>query len=127
MSQTWSISDLAAEFDLTPRAIRFYEDAGLIAPRREGQRRIYGARDRTRLRLIIRGKRLGFSLGEIKEIIDMYDAPGEEAQLQHFLVKVHERRTALRQQQEDIAAILDELDVIEDQCRSILAQQKARG
>lgn len=122
--QTWTISELAQDFQLTPRAIRFYEDAGLLTPVREGQRRIYGPRERTRLRLIIRGKRLGFSLEEIKDILDMYDLTGEEAQLRHFLVKIRERRAALRQQQEDIAVILDELDGIERQCTDILG---ARG
>lgn len=122
--QTWTISELAQDFQLTPRAIRFYEDAGLLTPLREGQRRIYGPRERTRLRLIIRGKRLGFSLEEIKDILDMYDLTGEEAQLRHFLVKIRERRAALRQQQEDIAVILDELDGIERQCTDILG---ARG
>lgn len=122
--QTWTISELAQDFQLTPRAIRFYEDAGLLTPVREGQRRIYGPRERTRLRLIIRGKRLGFSLEEIKDILDMYDLTGEEAQLRHFLVKIRERRAALRQQQEDIAVILDELDGIERQCTEILG---ARG
>lgn len=122
--QTWTISELAQDFQLTPRAIRFYEDAGLLTPVREGQRRIYGPRERTRLRLVIRGKRLGFSLEEIKDILDMYDLTGEEAQLRHFLVKIRERRAALRQQQEDIAVILDELDGIERQCTDILG---ARG
>lgn len=124
MSQTWTISELAQDFDLTPRAIRFYEDVGLLEPAREGQRRIYTLRDHTRLRLIIRGKRLGFSLQEIKEILDMYDTPGEAAQLGHFIDKVRERKVALRQQQEDIAVILDELDIIETQCADIL---RSRG
>ncbi len=118
--QTWSISQLAQEFGLTPRAIRFYEDAGLITPQRDGQRRVYSQRDRIRLKLILRGKRLGFSLEDIKQIIDMYDLTGEEAQLRHFLDKIGERRAALRQQQEDIAAILGELDAIEGQCTDIL-------
>lgn len=120
MPQTWSISELAQEFDLTPRAIRFYEDGGLLEPIREGQRRVYGPRERTRLRLIIRGKRLGFALQEIKEILEMYDAPGEEAQLRHFIAKVRERRAALVQQQEDIAVILDELEIIERQCIDLI-------
>lgn len=125
--QTWSISQLAQEFQLTPRAIRFYEDAGLITPQRDGQRRVYSQRDRIRLKLILRGKRLGFSLDEIKQIIDMYDLTGEEAQLRHFLDKIGERRAALRQQQEDIAAILEELDSIERQCTGILSQRGAKA
>lgn len=125
MSQTtWSISELAQEFGITPRAIRFYEDAGLITPQREGQRRVYANRDRIRLKLIMRGKRLGFSLTEISEIINLYDPSGEEAQLRHFLGKIRERRAVLRQQQEDIRAILDELDAIEAQCTEILKAKR---
>ena len=124
MTQTFSITELAQEFDITTRAVRFYEDQGLLAPWREGQRRIYGQRERVRLKLIMRGKRLGFSLDEIKTILDLYDAdPGEVAQLRHFLAKIRERRRLLRQQQEDIAAILSELDGIESQCRTILAHK----
>ena len=124
MLQTWSITELSQEFDLTPRAIRFYEDMGLITPIREGQRRIYGARERTRLRLILRGKRLGFSLEEIREIIDMYDVTGEAAQLRHLLDKLSQRRAQLRQQQDDIAAILGELDIIESQCVQALGKKE---
>lgn len=120
MSQTWSITELSQEFDLTPRSIRFYEDMGLLQPARDGQRRVYGPRERTRLRLILRGKRLGFALTEIREILDMYDATGEAAQLRHFLVKIRERRAQLRQQQEDITAILAELDLLESQCSEAL-------
>lgn len=123
MSQTWSITELSQEFDLTPRSIRFYEDMGLLQPTREGQRRVYGPRERTRLRLILRGKRLGFALTEIREILDMYDATGEAAQLRHFLVKIRERRAQLRQQQEDITAILAELDVLEAQCAETLTRR----
>jgi DNA-binding transcriptional MerR regulator len=97
---------------------------GLIAPLREGQRRVYGPRERTRLRLILRGKRLGFSLDEIREIIDMYDVTGEAAQLRHFLDKVRQRRAQLRQQQDDIAAILGELDLIEGQCMDALGERR---
>lgn len=124
MLQTWSITELSQEFDVTPRAIRFYEDMGLISPVREGQRRIYGARDRTRLKLILRGKRLGFSLEEIREIIDMYDVTGEAAQLRHLLEKLRQRRAQLRQQQDDIVAILGELDAIESQCEKALVQKQ---
>src|SRR5687767_15868275 len=89
----FSISELAQEFDVTPRAIRFYEDQGLLAPRREGQRRIYTPRDRTRLKLTLRGKRLGLTLSEIRELIDMYE-PGrdERPQLERFLARSEERR-----------------------------------
>lgn len=127
MPQTWSITELSQEFDLTPRSIRFYEDMGLITPVREGQRRVYGARERTRLRLILRGKRLGFSLGEIRDILDMYDVTGEAAQLRHFLVKIRERRAQLHQQQEDIAVILGELEAIEAQCAEALREKSQSG
>ena len=92
----YSIADLAREFAVTTRTIRFYEDEGLITPARKGQRRVFSPRDRVRLKLILRGKRLGFSLGEIREIIDLYDAaPGEAGQLRHFLGKIKERRATL--------------------------------
>jgi DNA-binding transcriptional MerR regulator len=122
-SPSFSITDLAREFDVTTRTIRFYEDEGLIAPARRGQTRIFSARDRVRLRLILRGKRLGFSLDEIREIIDLYDAePGEEGQLRHFLAKIGERRAALEQQRADIAETLGELAEVERRC---LEQLKA--
>lgn len=120
-SATWSISDLAAEFDVTPRAIRFYEDQGLISPARRGQTRIYSSRDRTRLKLILRGKRLGFSLGEVADIIDLYDSdPGEVAQLEYFLDKIREQKKALEQQREDIEVTLAELTAVELNCRTRL-------
>src|SRR5882762_6796626 len=92
----FSISDLAREFDITPRAIRFYEDQGLLAPRREGQRRIYTPRDRTRLKLTLRGKRLGLTLSEIRELIDMYE-PGRDArpQLERFLAVLESHKASL--------------------------------
>ena len=122
-SPSFSITDLAREFDVTTRTIRFYEDEGLIAPARRGQTRIFSARDRVRLKLILRGKRLGFSLDEIREIIDLYDAePGEEGQLRHFLAKIGERRAALEQQRADIAETLGELAEVERRC---LEQLKA--
>jgi DNA-binding transcriptional MerR regulator len=114
---SFSITDLAREFDVTTRTIRFYEDEGLIAPARRGQTRIFSARDRVRLKLILRGKRLGFSLEAIREIIDLYDAePGEEGQLRHFLAKIGERRAALEQQRADIAETLGELAEVEARC-----------
>lgn len=120
----FTISDLAREFNLTARTIRFYEDQKLIAPQRIGQRRVYTPRDRVRLKLILRGRRLGFSILEIKEILDLYESdPGEIAQLRHFLAKIKERRAILRQQQEDIKVILGELDAIEDQCQSLLREK----
>ena len=93
----YSISDLAQEFNLTTRAIRFYEDEGLLQPGRSGRRRVYSARDRVRLKLILRGKRLGFSLSEVRDIIEMYDLDaGETGQLRYFLDQIQERRKALR-------------------------------
>ncbi len=121
MSTTYTITQLAQEFDVTTRTIRFYEDQGLLTPARKGQTRVYSPRDRVRLKLVLRGKRLGFSLGEIREMLDMYDAePGETGQLQLFLSKITERRRLLEQQQEDIALTLKELSDIESQCRARL-------
>ncbi len=114
---TFSIADLAREFDVTTRTIRFYEAEGLIAPSRRGQHRIFSPRDRVRLRLILRGKRLGFSLGEIRDIIDLYDrAPGEAGQLRFFLGKIRERRAELERQRTDIAETLAELAEVEARC-----------
>ncbi len=123
MTAQFSISDLAREFSITTRAIRFYEDEGLIAPRREGQRRLYTQRDRVRLMLILRGRRLGFSLKEIAKIIDLYDRePGEQGQLKLFLNKIAERRQLLKQQQEDIKQTLGELDQVEANARQRLGE-----
>jgi DNA-binding transcriptional MerR regulator len=119
---TFTISELSREFNVTPRAIRHYEDQGLITPVRSGQQRIYSKRDRTRLRLTLRGKRLGLSLVEIKELMDMYDAaPDQSSQLLRLLDVLATRRRALMQQREDIEAVLAELDAFERQCRDILS------
>jgi DNA-binding transcriptional MerR regulator len=117
----FSISDLAREFDVTPRAIRFYEDQGLLAPRREGQRRIYTPRDRTRLKLTLRGKRLGLSLSEIRELIDMYE-PGrdERPQLERFLSVLEAHKATLLQQRADLEAQLSELQTFERRVRKQL-------
>lgn len=121
---TYSITDLSKEFDITTRTIRFYEDKGLISPGREGQRRVYSQRDRVRLRLIMRGKRLGFTLSEIQELIDLYDTDRSEVtQLQVFLDHIQERREVLSQQQQDINAILTELNTLEEQCVSLLQEK----
>ncbi len=117
----FSISDLAREFDVTTRAIRFYEDQGLLSPARRGQTRVYSHRDRTRLKLILRGKRLGFSLAEVADIIRLYDdAPGEVGQLRFFLDKIAERRRVLDQQREDIEITVGELEAVERRCRERL-------
>lgn len=124
---TFTISELSREFNVTPRAIRHYEDQGLIFPQRAGQSRVYSKRDRTRLKLTLRGKRLGLSLGEIKELIDMYDtAPDESSQLVKLLDVLARRRAALEQQREDIEAVLAELDGFEAQCREILSTSGGR-
>ncbi len=124
---TFTISDLSREFNVTPRTIRHYEAQGLISPERAGQTRIYSKRDRTRLKLSLRGKRLGLSLVEIKELIDMYDtAPDESSQLVKVLDVLAKRKQALLQQREDIEAVLDELQAFERQCREILAAPVGR-
>ncbi|ANQ83479.1 MerR family transcriptional regulator [Azoarcus olearius] len=119
--QTYTITELAREFDITPRAIRFYEDQGLLTPARAGRARVYTRSDRTRLKLTLRGKRLGFSLADIKELLDMYDGVRNSApQLERFLTGLGARRAALEQQRLDIEAVLQEIDVLEDQCRALL-------
>jgi DNA-binding transcriptional MerR regulator len=127
MSQsTFTITELSREFDVTPRTIRYYEDQGLLFPRREGLQRVYTKRDRTRLKLALRGKRLGLSLAEIKDVIDMYDtARDEEGQLVKFLAALQQRRAALQQQREDIEALLAEINGFEQQCQDILASEAA--
>ena len=121
---TYSISDLAQEFALTTRAIRFYEDEGLIAPRRRGQARVYGERERTRIKLILRGKRLGLALSEIRELFEIYAATGNERpQLVKFLQMLADRRALLDQQREDIDAVLAEIAVLERDCRRRLRQR----
>jgi DNA-binding transcriptional MerR regulator len=118
---TFSISELAKEFALTTRAIRFYEDEGLIAPARSGRNRVYGPRERTRLKLILRGKRLGLSLVEIREILDLYDTNVDEVpQLRKFLEILENRRTLLLQQREDIDVVLAEVDGLLRQTRRLL-------
>jgi DNA-binding transcriptional MerR regulator len=121
----YSIGELAAEFDVTPRAIRFYESEGLLAPRREGQRRIYTPRDRTRLKLTLRGKRLGLTLSEIRDLIDMYE-PGrdERPQLERFLAVLQAHRSALERQREDVEAQLAEIAAFEKRTRKQLGTGK---
>lgn len=119
--QTFTISELAREFAVTPRTIRHYEDEGLLSPRRAGQVRIYSKRDRTRLKLTLRGKRLGLSLAEIRELIELYDsAPDESAQLYKFLAALARRKAQLEQQREDIEDMLAEVTAFERQCRALL-------
>ena len=123
---TYSISDLAKEFVVTTRTIRFYEAEGLIKPDRIGRRRVYNLREHTRLKLIIRGKRLGFSLLEIGEMFELYDSePGEIAQLQLILGKVSDRKLLLEQQLEDIKITMHEMSELENQCQLRLKQMEA--
>lgn len=117
--QTYSISELAREFDISTRTIRFYEEKGFIAPRRDGQRRIYSAADRARIKLLLRGKRIGMSLAESMEIIDMYDPQhGDAQQLDLLIARVAERRQTLEQQRRDIENMLRSLDEVETLCRA---------
>lgn len=125
--QTYTITELAREFGVTPRAIRFYEDQGLLAPTRSGQNRIYSKADRTRLKLTLRGRRLGLSLAQIKELMFMYGGSlaKSAAQTRGFLKVLAERRAALEQQREDIAAVLAEIDLLERQCSELLLRDPA--
>lgn len=123
---TYTIGELAGEFDVTSRALRLYEESELLAPKREGTKRIYTERDRVRLRLILRAKRLGWSLAEVKEIFDLYDSShGKEAQLILLLEKLEERRKFLEMQQQDIENSLDDLENIAANARQALAEIRA--
>lgn len=127
-ARTYTITELAAEFDVTARAIRFYEDVGLLTPQRAGRNRIYSAGDRTRLKLTLRGKRLGLALSEIKQLVDMYDAAsGSQQQLEAFLVVLAEHRRLLEQQREDIEITLAEIAQHEQRCRALLAEGRKRA
>lgn len=126
MKHTYTISELAKEFDITTRAIRFYEEHGLLAPERQGQNRVYSHGDRVRLKLILRGKRLGFSLDESKELFDLYDPHGgNEKQLRVMLEKIAEHRASLEQQQHDIQIMQHELDEAELRCHQALMRSIA--
>lgn len=119
---TYSISDLSKEFDITTRSIRFYEDQGLLKPKRRGQTRVYSLKDRVRLKLILRGKRLGFSLAETRRLFELYDADkNSSSQLHTMLELVEEKKVSLQQQMDDIKVVLMELNSAEQQCRDALA------
>ena len=121
MTATYTISELAREFGVTTRTIRYYEDQGLLSPKREGSNRVFQNRDRVRLKLALRGKRLGFSLGEIRELFELYDVSRDERrQLEEFLQKLERRRALLEQQREDIEVMLNEIDFFANQCRRLL-------
>jgi DNA-binding transcriptional MerR regulator len=120
-SKGFTITELAAEFDVTPRAIRFYEDVGLLEPARSGRNRVYSQRERTRLKLTLRGKRLGLSLQEIKQLVDMYDSKSDTApQLQAFLDVLRAHRRQLELQLEDIRVTLEEIAQHEARCERLL-------
>ncbi|AXE31285.1 MerR family transcriptional regulator [Chromobacterium phragmitis] len=128
MTQTelFTISDLAREFDVTLRTIRFYEEQGLIEPQRDGRQRLFNRRDRARLRLILRGKRIGLSLAEIREIIDMYQLAHDEAsQSQKLLDLLLARRRQLEAQRRDIDAVLEEIGALESHCRNVIGSQSS--
>ncbi|GAB2779915.1 liu genes transcriptional regulator LiuR [Halomonas shantousis] len=135
MSTTYTIGELAQRFNITTRTIRFYEQEGLLAPERNGQTRIYRDKDRVRLKLTLRGKRLGFSLAEIREVIDLYDTAqnGSARQLERMLDILAEKRANLHRQLEDIRIMQGELDEVERRCREALSglaaetESKAKG
>ncbi|WP_137167269.1 MerR family transcriptional regulator [Salinimonas lutimaris] len=122
---TYTIGELAREFDITPRSIRFYEEQALLSPSRTGQNRIYCIKDRVRLKLILRGKRLGFSLAEVKNLFELYDTnPDSAVQLETMLTLTEQKRAVLTQQLEDITSLMRELDDVEARCREELAELK---
>ncbi|WP_342762202.1 MerR family DNA-binding transcriptional regulator [Kineococcus xinjiangensis] len=122
------MAQVAEEFGITLRTIRWYEDQGLISPERRGQQRLFRPRDRVRLALVLRGKRLGFSLEEIRTILDMYDAePGETGQLRYLLEQIHRRRAELLQRQRDLQQTLAEFDELEQRCRDDLGRLESSG
>lgn len=125
---TFTITELAQEFDITARAIRFYEDMGLLTPARAGRNRVYSQRDRTRLKLTLRGKRLGLSLAEVKRLVDMYESPADTApQLQAFLAVLGEHRDQLQRQMEDLQITLAEIAQHEERCHRLLEGRRPRG
>ena len=130
MAQTtprFAISDLAREFGITPRTIRFWEDQGILAPEREGRNRVFTRRDRARLKMALRGKRLGLSLAEIKDLIGMYSGTEDETpQLIECLRVMSKRREALEQQREDIEAMLGDIAQFEQQCEQELLRRDSR-
>ncbi|MDX1704834.1 MerR family DNA-binding transcriptional regulator [Pseudidiomarina sp.] len=120
---TYSIGELAREFDITTRSIRFYEDQGLLTPGRQGQTRLYTNKDRVRLKLILRGKRLGFSLAETKRLFDLYDMENSSVRQLHTVLElIDDKKLSLKQQLEDIKVLLVELGNLEERCRDELAE-----
>ena len=126
-ASTFTIGELAREFDLTTRAIRFYEDCGLLEPQRQGRNRVYTLRDRTRLKLTLRGKRLGLTLAEVKDLVDMYESPRDtQAQLKKFMAVLALHRAQLEQQMADLNATLDEVRTHEREARRLLGGSERR-
>lgn len=126
MSKSYTISDLAQEFGVTTRTLRHYEDQGLVTPTRDGVNRVYSPRDRVRLKLALRGKRLGFSLSDIRELFELYDlANGERRKLEEFAVMLERRRAQLQQQQEDVAIMLNEINFFATQCQRLLTEAES--
>lgn len=122
----FSISELARELGVTSRTIRFYEEQGLIDPERRGQQRVFNRRDRARLKLILRGKRIGLSLAEIRDILDLYQRARDESGQSHMLLQLlAERRAQLEHQRQDIDAVLGEIDALSEHCRAVLEQTPA--
>ncbi|UIP30001.1 MerR family DNA-binding transcriptional regulator [Photobacterium sp. TLY01] len=120
MVDTFKISELAKEFGITTRSIRFYEDVGLLQPDREGAIRIYQRRDKTRLKLILRGKRLGFSLAEIRELFDLYDTNQSDGQLRQMIAMIDEKQHKLQRQLNDIKVVMEELNAAKSRCKLAL-------
>ncbi|EGQ9882748.1 TPA: MerR family DNA-binding transcriptional regulator [Vibrio vulnificus] len=125
--ETFKISELAKEFDITTRSIRFYEDVGLLQPERKGNARIYQRRDKTRLKLILRGKRLGFSLAEIRELFELYDLRQSETQLVKMLNIIDEKQAILQRQLDDISVVMSELDAAKQRCQHALHELASRS
>lgn len=123
----FKISDLAKEFDITTRSIRFYEDVGLIEPERKGNIRVYQRRDKIRLKLILRGKRLGFSLAEIRELFELYDTQQSDGQLLKMLTIIDEKQAHLQQQLDDISVVMNELETAKERCKQALNDNKANS
>jgi len=123
VKQSYSISDLASEFDITTRTIRFYEEKGYLNPKREGTRRIYSTPDRTSLRLILRGKRLGLSLNETADLIKMYGSPhGNRKQLEKFILRIADKRADLERKRRDLEVMINDLQSVEDKCHVALTE-----
>lgn len=127
IKKTWSISELSKEFEITPRTIRFYEDQGIVSPERKGRTRVYHSRDKTRLKLALRGKRLGLQLSEILSLINMYDGPGDTiVQLKQYMSILNQHKDMLEQQRIDLEQTLDEINAQKQRCDQLLKEKTAK-